>query len=148
MLLFYVLKQNHDFVKWYLEDVTPGLRLALGRACSVLPVSFAELFYVALILFAVPFFIRLVFLVIRGRLGRRGTANRLLVLLTIAVFVWSGFSWLWNISYEGETFAEQSGIATENLTAAQLYETSVYTVSPSTSVAKRESKWATIRIYD
>lgn len=100
--------------------VTGPLEAFLARLCSAVPFSVAELCWAGVVLTLLLLVGRGVVCLARG--GGVAVYRTLLSLLVLGAALYGGFCLLWGIQYYADSFSDQSGLAAEPVTAAQLQQ--------------------------
>ena len=119
---FAILRQNHVPVDGLCQHILLPWEQLLGRICSCVSVSVAEVLIITLLMaafFAGAWWIRrLIATRFDGLVFYRGVLTAVCVILT----VWAGFCLLWSPFYQAESFQEKSGIVARGGTVAELQE--------------------------
>ena len=123
--LFYIYKDSSSIANWVETFIAVPYREAVAKATSFGPFqyfSLAEILLTVLILWALIFFIRTLVIVIRGPQRAVAFFSRILVLVIVAAYLFSAYSWLWDAGYRSESLAERTGLQSEGVTVEQLEE--------------------------
>ena len=119
---FALLRRNRAAMTALCEKILLPWEQGVGRLCSPLGVSVAEVLIITLLtaaFFAGVWWIRrLIATRFDGKVFYRGV----LALACTGLTVWAGFCLLWSPFYQAENFQEKSGIAARGGTAAELRE--------------------------
>ena len=62
-------------------------------------------------------------------------AKRVLILVIIALYIFSGYLWLWGIDYRGESFTKKAGLNSDGVTTQDLYNVTLYFVANTVYLA-------------
>lgn len=122
--------QSETAVHFLIWQVTTPIKHTLGKLCSYLPVSVAEVIWTVAVLAILLFVVQSIWavsssLVLRlygdqahplRRLLRRGLA-----LLSAGLIIYSGYTLTWGINYYGDTFSKMSGLEGRETTPQELY---------------------------
>ena len=119
---FALLRQNRAVMDWLCRRVLLPWEQTVGRLCSYLSISVAEVLILTLLMaafFAGVWWVRrLIATGFDGVVFYRGV----LTLICAALTVWAGFRLLWTPFYQAESFQEKSGIVAVGGTAGELQE--------------------------
>ena len=126
LISFGLIKRNRSAVLAYVSGFSYPVRMALGRISEHIPFSVMELFYTVLIVWALWYVIRTVYLLCRRDRSVSVLLKRLFVLVLTALYLISLYSALFGVDYYGLSFSERSGlypagVTVEDLTAVTEY---------------------------
>ena len=124
-VLFYLLRSQKAMLNAWVTHAAAPLEQFLGRIWAVFPISAAELLTALALTFGVVWVIRAVALLIWQRRGWE-FLRRLLAASAVALWLWCGVCWLWNVSYYADTFTEKSGLSSDGHTPQELLDTTVW----------------------
>ncbi len=99
------------------------MRRFLGLLSSLVPISVMEVMYLAAGLWLVGHLARTVFVLLRGSgwaARLRLLAARGLLLVSVLLLLLSGYCWLWGMDYNGQSFAQKSGLEPQPVTADEV----------------------------
>lgn len=119
ILLFDLLRGDRALMDRWVQGVMAPVEQYLGRICSVVPFSVAELLTALTIAAGVVWVMRAVVLLVRQR-SLRHFLRRMLAVVCIAAWLWCALCWMWNASYYAATFTEKSGLSSQGYTPQQL----------------------------
>ena len=120
IVLFYILRSNSAAMGWVERNISAPIRGFFGLISSVYPLSLMEIFIILAIVWVIYFIVKTIKLS-----SRRGDKfiiirRRLIVFLTVIMYVWSMQIWLWNSGYFAPGFAERNGFRQQGVTVQQL----------------------------
>lgn len=125
VLLFQFFKQNRRVMDFLAGHITAPFQYFLGRLCSLLPFSCAEL-GIALLIFAVLFFLgQTLFRLIRKKGRLMLLYRRLMGLLCAGLTVYAGFCLLWGVYYYTSGLEEKTGVVAKPSSIDSLYDTTM-----------------------
>ena len=119
---FPLLRRSREAMNAFSERVLLPWEQGMGRLCSRISISVAEVLILAAIMaafFALTWWVRRL---IAARFDGMVVYRGVLTLLCAALTVWAGFRLLWTPFYSAEGFQERSGIAALGGTAEELRE--------------------------
>lgn len=128
--LFQLAARNRALMNTLIWKVTTPVKHALGRLCSHLPFSLAEVIWTVSVLVLLSFLLRSLWVVGKGlvyRLQGRNThplrrlLRRGLALLSALLIIYSGYTITWGMNYYGDTFSQMSGLEGRATTPEELY---------------------------
>ncbi len=120
VILFYSLCGNRQVMEKLHYGASVPVRRFLGGVWSMFPFSVAEVFWVVLIVWAVIFVLRTLYLLLAKQHKLRRLVCRLCALASVALFIWAGFCWLWSTGYYVDGVAEKSGLPAKGATLSEL----------------------------
>ncbi len=126
LVLFYALKSDAELMHKILTNFSFPLRNFLARLTSFIPLSVGELLCVFLIAFSLFYVVKGFVAAYRSSSRFSAAAPRFFNILTLALWIWVGFSWLWNIGYYAPGFAENNRIARDDILLEDLEVTTRY----------------------
>lgn len=120
LLLFFALRQSRALMNALVFHVTLPLEQLIGKMCSYVPFSVAELCYVLLALDVLACLILAVRYIVRS--AHRGEAlYRVVLFFADAVLtVYAVFCLLWGANYRAEDFCDRSGIVPREVSCEEL----------------------------
>ncbi len=123
--LFYAFRGNPSAMDWVILHITVPYKQTISALVDRVPFSVGEVFFLALVLLAVVYVLRTVYLLIRrpGRLPR--LLRRTAVGVGAALLVYCGFTLFWGINYYGTSFCDQAGLTRRGATSTELYSLSL-----------------------
>jgi len=123
LLLYYIFRSNEAVMNAVSRNFSTPVRNFAAMITSVPPlryISAAELLCAAAILWLVLYAVRIVISLIRDSRKLAGLGRRLAVIAIAALYVWSGFSVLWDAEYYSAGFSERSGLYSSGASMADL----------------------------
>lgn len=119
--LYFLLRGNRAVMQAVCDGFVRPYQRFMGKLCSAVDVSVAEIIYAVLIVFGVVYIARaIVLLICRGnRLRRLWLTVETAAAVGLAIY--AGFSLLWGVYYYGESFSEDIGIETRPISVEELY---------------------------
>ena len=128
-ILYYALRHNYNAMNWVATRVSAPIRGALGVLSSIYPFSLFEILCVAAGIWLIYYIVRTIVVTARRREKLKLLGKRLLTIVTVTLYVWSLFCWLWNSVYHAPSFAAKNGfsgggVAVDSLTyTTQMFAT-------------------------
>lgn len=119
MLLFRLLKEDRAVMDRWVFGVMGPVQQALGRIWAWAPFSVAELMAAALLAWVCIWLVWTVVQLLHRRAWGR-FARRLLVLLTVWLWLLAGLDWLWNATYYASDFTRRSGLEAQACSVEEL----------------------------
>lgn len=110
ILLFLCFRGNQSVTGFIIQYFTNNIKLAFGYICGFLPFSVAELFCTAAVLWLLWFLGRSVWLICRGPGRLSMIYQRVMGIITAALFLYSGICVFWGINYYVPSLSEQTGV--------------------------------------
>ncbi len=130
IVLYFALRGNSAIMAAVCNGFVRPYHRIVATLCSYVPVSVAELLYAALIIWAIVYLVRAIYLLIKrdGRLQR--LYMTVITLAAAACGFYAGFCLFWGVYYTSSSFVSDSGIETreysvEELSAATNYFASI-----------------------
>lgn len=125
IVLFYLLRDNRPLMDGWLKYVMKPAEQLLGRIWAVFPFSVAEVLIAVILTGIVVWVVRAVILLLLRRRGR-DFLRRMLALISLALWLWCGLCWCWNVSYYATTFTEKSGLSNKGHSPQELLFTTIW----------------------
>ena len=107
--LFYLMRDNLEFMDRWVYDVVGPLEQFLGRIWSHFPFSVVELIAAFLIIWSIAYLA----ITVAGLFQKRSfprIARRLMILTAVWLWILASFYWLWNSTYYASTFSQRSNL--------------------------------------
>ena len=123
--LFYLLRHNRPLMDGWLEHVMKPVEQYFGRIWAIFPFSVAEVLIAGTITGIVVWTVRAVVLLLLQRSGR-AFFKRMLALVSLALWLWCGLCWSWNVSYYATSFTEKSGLSVRGHSPQELLYTTIW----------------------
>ena len=120
ILLFYILRSNSSTMGWIERNIAAPVRGFFGLISSVYPLSLMEIFIGFIIIWAIYFIIKTIRLSSRRSGKLVIIRKRVIIFVTVIMYIWSMQVWLWNSGYFAPGFAERNGFRQEGVTVQQL----------------------------
>ena len=119
-ILFYILRPSESAMHWVTVYVSAPIRGLLAAITSVYPFSVTEILIAAAIIWFFYYLTKTISIVKSKRNKLKVLSKRLLLVVTLALYVWTGFCWLWISGYHAPGFADRynfkrEGVAIEDL---------------------------------
>lgn len=123
---YFTLRQSRTLMDGLCRSVLLPFEQFLGRFCSKLPFSMAEV--LISVGMCCAFFLLTRFLRTFPRQKRKGEAlaRALLTVVCTVLTLWAGYSLLWGCFYQAQTFSEKSGIVPVGGTVEELTDLTAY----------------------
>ena len=123
--LFYLLRHNRLLVDSWRDHIMQPVEQFLGRIWAVFPFSVAEVLIAAAITGIVVWVVRALILLLLQRNGRT-FLKRMLVLVSVALWLWCGLCWSWNVGYYASSFRDKSGLSSQGHSPQELLYTTIW----------------------
>ena len=125
---FFALRGSKSFMDAAERIFCQPVRGILSRLTDALSFSLMEILLAVGVIWLFGFIIRTLILLLRRK--TRGVKikfflRRLSVLITVAVYIWAAFLWLWSVSCFSSTFCEKSGFERRDVSVEELYGVTV-----------------------
>ena len=121
--LFYIYKDSQSVIDWVETYIAAPYRGAAATVTSFGPFqyfSLAEIIITLLIIWALIFLIKTIILVVRGPGRVAAMFGRVFILVIVAGYLFSAYSWLWDAGYGAESLAVKTGLSSDGVTVEQL----------------------------
>ncbi|MBR5381039.1 MAG: DUF3810 domain-containing protein [Oscillospiraceae bacterium] len=135
-VIFLLLSARRGFAAFVAQYIGGPIRSALGYLCSACPSSVMEALYGAAAVLFVLWLVRSVILTIRAKRRVRTLLRRVLILVTVVLWLVAGFLYLWGANYRAPTFSEKSGLISDGCTPSELFEVSLYFAERASSLSQ------------
>ncbi len=123
--LFYLFRGNQAVMDWLITHITGPYKTAMSALLNPLPFAMAEVLCMGVIVLAIVYLARTVYLLIRrpGRVLR--LVRRVAVGVSALLMIYCGFTLLWGINYYGTSFSDRAGLTRRGATTSELYSLSL-----------------------
>ena len=118
--LFYLLRGNSNIMQWFSLNIAAPLRAFNGMLSAIFPFSVMEIFVTVAVIALVYFIVKSVKLIKRSDAKLKHLGRRLVLLVTVVLYLWSAQIWLWNSGYFAPGFAERNGFSSDGISLAEL----------------------------
>jgi len=122
--LFLILRGDPVIAQRAEENIAAPLRDILARVTSFGPlryISVSEILIAAYVVWAAAAFIALIAALIRRKARLTAVLRHLALLVTVAAWVLSLFSWTWGIGYNTPTLAQETGLVRDGVATEDLF---------------------------
>jgi hypothetical protein len=126
LALFHVLKDDLDLMQTVMANFSAPLRSFLAEITSVVPLPVGELLFLCFAVFSTLYIIRGLLLFFKNPSARPLHVKRILTVLSVALWIGAGFSWLWSIGYYVPGFAQANRLGRSDLSTEDLEITTKY----------------------
>ena len=148
ILLFYVLRSNSAAMGWAQRSVAAPIRVFLGRISSAYPLSLMEILIIIAIVWVIYYIIKTIRLSSRRSDKLIIISRRLIIFVTVLMYIWSMQIWLWNSGYFAPGFAERNGFRRQGVTAAQLADVTRHFARRANELAPQVRRDETGRVIE
>ncbi len=135
-LVFLLLAGRRGFAAFTAQYIGRPVRTALGFLCSAFPFSVMEGLYGAAAVLLLVWLVRTVVLTVRAERRVSTIFRRVLIPVTVVLWLLAGFLYLWGANYRAPGFAEKSGLAPDGCTASELFEVSLYFAAHASALSQ------------
>lgn len=125
IVLFYLLRKNRALMDAWISGFMAPVEQFFGRIWAIFPFSVAEVLIAGTITGIVVWMVRAVILLLLQRSGR-AFLKRMLALVSVALWLWCGLCWSWNVSYYATSFTEKSGLSASGHSPQELLYTTIW----------------------
>lgn len=123
LLCFFALRGNRALMNTLVSRITLPLEQRIGRACSHVPFSVAELCYALLVLDVLVCLVLAIRCIVHSGHKYRVLCRAVLFFADFALSVYAVFCLLWGANYCTDDFCSRSGIYPESVTCGELART-------------------------
>lgn len=124
--LYFLLRDNTAVMEAVCRGFVRPYHRIIGKLCSYVPFSVAEVFYAVLIIWALALVIRAIYLIVkRGEKLLRLYRTAAALLAAVCAF-YAGFCLLWGVYYTTAGFARENGIETRKYSVQELETVTCY----------------------
>ena len=124
--LYFLLRGNEVIMDAVCRGFVRPYHRVIGKLCSYVPFSVAELIYAVLIIWAVYYIFRAIYLIIRRDAKLLRLYKTLVTLLAAICAFYAGFCLLWGVYYTSAGFTEDNGIETREYSVDELSSVTKY----------------------
>ena len=111
LAVYYIFCTNKHAADAVLAHFSLPVRRFLGKITTLIPFSVAEIFYILLVIWALFFIVRSVYVIIRSKNSRlKALLKRIIILILVPLYILAGYTWLWSVGYYGSDFSDKSGL--------------------------------------
>ena len=123
--LFYLLRHNRSLMDYWVSCIMAPSEQFLGRLWAPFPFSVAEAGIALAIGGIAIWFLSAIVLLLLQRQFKR-FLQRMLRLVSVALWVWCLLCWIWNAGYYATSFTEKSGLSSQGHTPEALLYTTLW----------------------
>ena len=133
--VYFVLRTIPGAAQKVIDGFAFPVRQFLSRISACVPFSIMEVLYVLFGLWVVAFLVRSVVLICRGRRKWRILLRRVLILLLVALCLWSVYCWLWGFDYYGAGFVDKTSLTGRAAAPEELEDVAAYFLERANALA-------------
>ena len=123
IVLYYILGDRKQVMDWVLTNISMPYRAAAAHVTSFGPFryfSLAEVLITLLVLWALYFIVKTIFILIRHPNRLLNLRRRLYIIIVVALYIVAANSWIWDVGYRSTDFGEKTGLDSNGITVSQL----------------------------
>ena len=123
--LYFLFRGNQAVMEWMIQHITNPYKRGISWLVDWIPFSVAELCYGIAIVGGIAYLVRTIALLILrpGKLLR--LVRRVVVLGSVVLILYTGFTLLWGINFYGTSFSEKTGLVDRGASAEELYQLTI-----------------------
>ena len=123
LALYYITLDRKEIMDWVIANIAAPYRNGAAHVTSFGPLkyfSLAEVLITALVLWVLYFIVKTIIVIISHPHKLYVLTRRLLILIVVALYLFTAYSWLWGSGYNGTNLAEKTGLGAGGVTVQQL----------------------------
>ena len=137
LAVYYLFRDAPGFARRVTKGFSQPFRAGMGRFFGLFPLSFMEVFYVLGALALLAFVAVTVVKLLRRKDRWRTLLRRVGALALAALFILTGYVWIWGIEYDAPGFQEESGLYGVPLETRELIAVSEYFLKNANDLAPK-----------